>query len=190
MRIEKDNVAREEVIRFYATYDCRKKKPAHNPDLDTWPWGDPHGLDQKLKDHGLKHGVLTAYRKWRQVKFDFADLLECAVVDHIFPGESQALSRLVLRGKLAEWFPKGNPEWWRHIGNGCELGVESSLIVRPSLMNELPAKWYLEDGSGRGLALLQRILRYGDFSRTAWTYLGHESDERSHFITQHPELKR
>jgi hypothetical protein len=26
MRIEKGNVAREEAIRFYATYDCRKKK--------------------------------------------------------------------------------------------------------------------------------------------------------------------
>jgi len=88
-------VTREEVVRFYAIYDCRKKKRDHDPDLDTWPWSNPDGIDQKLNDHGLKHGVLAAYRIWRQVKFDFADLLECAVVNHIFPGESQTLSRLV-----------------------------------------------------------------------------------------------
>ncbi|HLW88420.1 MAG TPA: hypothetical protein VKR57_07980 [Terriglobales bacterium] len=57
-------------------------------------------------------------------------------------------------------------------------------------MSERPAKWYLEDGSGRGLALLQRILRYSEFGRTAWAYIGHEPDERSTFIKSHPELKR
>ncbi len=58
--------------------------------------------------------------------------------------------------------------------------------MRPVLKSEAPAKWYLEDGSGRALALLQRILRYGEAGRTAWAYLGHEPDERSAFFKLHP----
>lgn len=106
------------------------------------------------------------------------------------PGEPQALCQLVLRGKLAEWIPKGSPDWWSLIGNGSDLDVKSALIARPALRSEGPAKWYIEDGSGRALALLQRILRYGEVHRTAWAYLGHEPDERSAFIREHPELMR
>jgi hypothetical protein len=69
-----------------------------------------------------------------------------------------------------------------------DLGVDSALIVRPSVRSEEPAKWYIEDGSGRALALLQRILRYGESGRTAWVYLGREPDERSTFIASRPEL--
>jgi hypothetical protein len=80
-------------------------------------------------------------------------------------------------------------EWWQLIGNGSQLDAESALIARPALPSESSAKWYLEDGSGRALALLQRILRYGEVGRTAWAYLGYEPDERSAFIQSHPELK-
>jgi hypothetical protein len=189
MRVKRDDVTREEVIRFYATYDRRKKGQPPVSDIDAWPWADPDGIDRQLAHSGLKKGVLAAYRTWRLVEFSVADLLECAVVNHIFPGEPQALGQLVLRGNLVEWFPIGAPEWWRLLGNGSELDVESALIVRPALKSEAPAKWYLEDGSGRALALLQRILRYGEAGRTAWAYLGHEPDEHSAFIKSHPELK-
>jgi hypothetical protein len=190
MRVERDNVTREEVIRFYAAYDRRKKvvQPPL-PDLTAWPWDDPDGIDRKLADSRLKDGVLAAYRTWRLVEFSVSDLLECAIVNSIFPGKPQTLGQLILLGKLAEWLPIGNPEWWQLIGNGSELGVDSALIVRPALKSEGPAKWYLEDGSGRALALLQRILRYGEVCRTAWAYLGHEPDEHSAFIKSHLELK-
>jgi hypothetical protein len=189
MIIERHIVTREEVIRFYATYDRRKKGRSHLPDLDAWPWGDPDGLDRKLADNGLKEGVLAAYRTWKFVKLGVADLLECAVVNTIFPRKPQALCQLMLLGKLAEWLPIGDPEWWRLMGNGSELGADSALIARPALRSEAPAKWYLEDGSGRALALLQRIVRYGEIGRTAWAYLGHEPDEQSAFIKSRPELK-
>lgn len=190
MRIGRNGVAREEVIRFYATYERRKKENKPPPsDIDAWPWNDPDGLDRKLRDSDLKEGVLAAYRLWRLGEFNVADLLECAVVNHIFPRKPQALGQLVLLGKLAEWLPTGAPEWWQLIGNGSQLDAESALIVRPALPSESPAKWYLEDGSGRALALLQRILRYGEVGRTAWAYLGYEPDERSAFIQSHPELK-
>lgn len=189
MRIERDTVTREEVIRFYSKYDRRKKGQPSPYDPATWPWDDPDGLDRKLADSGLKKGALAAYRTWSLAEFSVADLLECAVVNHIFPGQPQALGQLILLGKLAEWRPIGDPEWWRLIENGSELDAESALIVRPALKSEAPAKWYLEDGSGRALALLQRILRYGEAFRTAWAYLGHEPDEQSAFIKSRPELQ-
>jgi hypothetical protein len=192
MTVEREGVTREEVIRFYVRYDWPKKKPkdVEPPDLEKWPWDDPNGIDQKLRDNGLKEGVLAAYRTWTFREFNIKDLLKCAVFNQIFPTDPQALSRLVLLGKLAEWFPIGAPEWWRLIGNGSDLGVESALIARKAVRSEAPADWYIEDGSGRALALLQRILRYGETGRTAWVYLGHEPDERSKFMTEHPELTR
>jgi hypothetical protein len=177
MREERNNVLREEVIRFYVEYDWRKKKgDIPLPHMDEWPWKDPDGLDRKLEENGLKHGVLAGYRTWGLVEFGIADLLECAIVNSIFPGKPQTLGQLVLLGKLAEWLPIGAPEWWRQIGNGSDLDVESALVVRRAVKSEAPAKWYIEDGSGRALALLQRILRCGEIDRTAWAYFGHEPD--------------
>jgi hypothetical protein len=189
MKVKREGVTREEVIRFYVKYDCRKKNRTPPQDLDEWPWQDPDGLDGKLHERGFKNGVLAAYRTWKFVEFDVVHILESAIVDQIFPKDPQTLGQLVLLGKLAEWLPMGAPVWWREIGDGSELGVESAMILRPSVPSERPAKWYIEDGSGRALALLQRILRYSETDRTAWAYLGHEPDERSAFIKSHPELK-
>jgi hypothetical protein len=192
VKVEKVDIAREEVIRFYVNYDLRKKSRPLVPDAEflAWPWDDPEGLDQKLGDRQLKKGVLAAYRSWKLVRFDVANLLECAIVNHIFPGEPQALSELLLRGKLAEWLPLGAPEWWGQLGSGSEFDQDSALVVRPALNTEAPAKWYLEDGSGRALALLQRILRYGEINRTVRAYLGYVCDERSPFIKSQSELNR
>ena len=189
MIVEKTHLTREEVIRFYANYDLRKKGGAPIADFAAWPWDDPEGLDRKLGENRLKTGVLAGYLNWRLVRLGVADLLECAIVNHIFPGEPQIIGQLLLRGKLAEWFPIGAPEWWRQLANGGEYDEESAFIVRPALKSEAPAKWYLEDGSGRALALLQRILRYGEANRTAWAYVGYTADERSAFIKCRPELK-
>ena len=189
MIVDKVDLMREEVIRSYAKYDLRKKGRPPISDFAAWPWDDPDGIDKKLDENGLKKGVLAAYLTWSLVKFSVADLLECAIVDHIFPREPQAVGQLLLRGKLVEWFPIGAPEWWRQLANGSEFDENSALIVRPALKSEAPAKWYLEDGSGRALALLRRILRYGETDRSARAYLGHTVDERSAFIKCHLELK-
>jgi len=189
MSDERSDVSREGLIRFYVAYDWGKKKQGPPPDMDDWPWSDAHGLDQRLKSHGLKYGVPTAFLTWRLVRFGLMDLLQCAIVDQIFPTETRALGQIVLRGKLAEWIPSGTPAWWPLIGSGSELAKESALIMRPALPCETPAKWYVEDGSGRALALLQRMLRYGEIDRLAWAYVGLEPDEQSKFIQDHPQLK-
>jgi hypothetical protein len=189
MRVEREAVTREDVVRFYVAYDRSRKGGPPLSDLDTWLWGDPGGIDRKLAENDLKDGVMAAYRTWRFVEFGVADLLECAVVNSIFPGEPQALGQLALRGKLAVWLPIGAPGWWPLIRNGSDLDAESALIVRPAVKSEAPAKWYLEDGSGRAIALLQRILRYGEVGRTAWAYLGDDPDDHSAIIKSRPELK-
>jgi hypothetical protein len=105
-----------------------------------------------------------------------------------FP-KGAAIAQLVLLGRLAEWLPLGSPDWWSSLRNGSDLDAEAALIVRPALKSEAPAKWYVEDGSGRVLALLQGILRYGEVGRTARVYLGYEPDENSSFIRSRPELE-
>ncbi|MEW5980616.1 MAG: hypothetical protein AB1898_32980 [Acidobacteriota bacterium] len=190
MRIERRNIPRREVIEFYIEYDRRKKGGAPLPDLDRWPWDDPDGLDRLLRDNKLKGGVLPAYRTWCLVEITATDLLECAVENRIFPGESQALSLLVLRGRLAEWTPRGSPSWWHPILSGTGPSQREALILRPSVRSEEPAHWYAEDGSGRSIALLLRILRNGELERKAWAYVGHIPDERAKFIRDRPELRR
>jgi len=135
---DRGGVPRKEVIYFYATYDRAKKGQSPLADLATWPWEDPDGIDCKLEEHGLKKGVLAAYQTWVLCQLSVADILECAVVNRIIPGEPQALSQLVLRGKLKEWLPIGSPAWWRLLGSGADLDVESSLILRPALKSEAP----------------------------------------------------
>jgi hypothetical protein len=184
----KHAVTREAVIRFYAAYDRRKKEKQLPCDINEWPWDDPDDLDLRLSKEHLKPGVLAAYRTWRLVVFDITDLLGCAIVNGIIPKESQTLSQLVLRGKVAEWHPDRDAEWWPLIKNGGEIDVAQALVARPSVASEAPASWYLEDGSGRALAVLQRALRYGEVDRTVWVYLGSEPDVRSAFIRSHPEL--
>jgi hypothetical protein len=190
VRVIRRNIPRREVIEFYARYDRGKKRGAPLPDFDRWPWEDPDGLDQLLKDNNLKDGVLPAYRTWSFVEIGATDLLECAVESRIFPGESQALSLLVLRGRLSEWTPRGSPSWWQPVSNGTGPSEREALILRPSVQSEAPARWYVEDGSGRSIALLLRILRNGELERKAWAYVGHIPDERAKFIRDRPELAR
>lgn len=189
MIVLRDGVTREEVIRFYAAYDLRKKKGLPLPtDMDSWPWDDASGLDEKLRENQLKAGVLSAYRTWQLVRFGVEDLLNSAIVNHIFPGAPQALSELASSGKIEDWLPNEEREWWGPIRDGAEPSADWALIARPSVLSERPAKWYLEDGSGRGLALVQRILRFKELDRTAFVYLGSEADKRSSFIASRPEL--
>ncbi|MGE3371994.1 MAG: hypothetical protein AB7O37_00570 [Vicinamibacteria bacterium] len=179
---------REEVIRRYVSYDLRKKGKPQLTDLDGWPWNSAEGLDGQLRRNELEDGVLAAYRTWHYVQLPLSDLLSCAIVNTMFPGESQLLGHLLLQGKLAEWLPRGAPEWWPSLSSGAELTPEAALILRPRVHTERPAKWYIEDGSGRALALVQGALRHAETDRTAWAYVGVAPDKSSPFMKSHDEL--
>jgi hypothetical protein len=189
MRVIKKHVTRQEVILAYARYDLSKKGRACLPsDIDHWQWEDPGELDKKLRTNGLKDGVLAAYLHWQLVEVGLIDLLECAIFNGIFPGQPQSLSRIVLNGKVADWHPDRNTDWFDTIKHGTPLTADSPLIIRPSVRSEAPAKWYVEDGSGRALALLQRMLDRGELETSAYAFVGIEPDLRSSFITARPEL--
>jgi hypothetical protein len=116
MRVHRDAVSREDVIRWYVTYDRRKKGEQSVPaDLDQWPWNDPPALDRKLKENGLKDGVLSAYAGWSLAELGVADLLRCAIYNGIFPGQPQVLSQLVLAGSVARWKPDRTTNWYQKI---------------------------------------------------------------------------
>jgi hypothetical protein len=188
VRVVKGGISRREVITFYVGYDCRKKQRAEVASLDSWPWDNPDGLDECLRSCGLKPGVLAAYHQWWLVQLDLIDLLDCAIVNSIFHGHPQVLSQLIDRGLLETAMPRGTPEWWEPLSSGHDFPPEWALILRPAVASERPAKWYLEDGSGRALALLRRILTHQEPWRTAWGYLGVIPDEHAGFIRTRPEV--
>lgn len=135
MHVMEEHVTRERVIRSYAKYDRRKKDKASLPsDMDEWPWDDPVELDSRLKKDHLKDGVLAAYTDWQFVEIGLTDFLECAIYNGIFPGQPQALSQLVLMGKVAAWSPDRDTEWlndaaewWRTL----TLAGGEGMVVKP-----------------------------------------------------------
>lgn len=59
MKVKRDDVTRQEVIRFYAKYDqCKKGGLPPPSDMEEWNWDDPRELDRRLKENKLKDGVL------------------------------------------------------------------------------------------------------------------------------------
>lgn len=190
MRIIKNRITRREVIQFYSNYDREKKGQTLINDFDSWDWDTPDEIDKKLRENGLKHGVLAAYSCWQFVQLDFNDLKECAIVNHIFKEEkSQCIGNLIQTGCIQPSKPNGNPNWWDPISSGSsDIPEDWALILRPSVKREHPAKWYIEDGSGRATALVQRMLKHDEEFRTAFAYIGVIPDKQSEFIKKRPEL--
>ncbi len=188
MKVIRADVTREQVVRFYVAYDRRKNCQPPPADLANWPWDNPEGLDGKLSDNGLKVGVLAAYKLWWFVELSLEDLLDCAIVNHIFKGQPQALSLLFTRGVVETWKPIGDKEWYAPLEGGGSFPPAWAMIMRPSVRSEQPAKWYVEDGSGRALCLVRSMLRRAESWRVAYGYLGVVPDGRSSFIQSRPEL--
>lgn len=182
-------MTRRDIITCYVVYDRKKKGLPIIENLEKWPWNDANAIDEQLQSNHLKTGVLSAYRVWQLAQLDYADIADCAIVNHIFPGQPQALGRID-QTHIAKSKPNGNPEWWGALSSGSDIPREWALILRPTVASELPAKWYIEDGSGRALALFQRMLVNQELWRTAYAYLGIIPDEDSHFIQKRPELLR
>jgi hypothetical protein len=187
MEIIEEHVTRRDVITYYVEYDRQKKRQPAIENLEAWPWDDPNAIDEHLQSNHLKPGVLSAYRVWQLAQLNYADIADCAIVNHIFPDQPQTLGQID-QGLIAKSRPNGNPEWWGPLSSGSNIPREWALILRPTVASERPAKWYIEDGSGRAIALLQRILMYQEFWRTAWAYIGIIPDEGSHFLQKRSEL--
>src|ERR1039458_2646308 len=157
MRVIEQGVGRRTVIETYAEYDCSKKH-GPLPNFEDWDWSSADALDSELCCAGLKCGVLAAYLLWDKVELTLSDLRDCAVLAGVF--QQQSLELIEQAGCLVGWTPRGVTTWYARICEGEALDETEPLILRPALPSESPADFYVEDGSGRAVALLQNQARF------------------------------
>lgn len=177
-------VTRRDVVESYVRYDARKKGGAVPSDISEWDWSHADAIDQNLRLNGFKFGILAGYEMWRPVNFGVSELRDCAIVADIFPNLPRVLGQLVNLELFENWKPDRHVEWLDSLRGDAPYPSEWPLILRPSVRSERPAKWYLEDGSGRGICFFRRLVRAGDDRSTAFGYLGSQPDSRSTFMRQ------
>jgi hypothetical protein len=186
MRVRRRALDRRCVIEAYAAYDCSKKRQP-TPQFANWDWHQADDIDQELHRAGLKNGVLAGYRWWDAVEVTVSDLRECAVCADMFPGRSRALGLIEESGALESWMPNPANLWYERIARGEPLDEAAPLVLRPALSAEAPARWYVEDGSGRVIALLKNQASIDRLSAfVAVGYLGVEPDQTSTFMQRPP----
>ena len=181
MNVVEVGISRQRVIETYVRYDAKKKnKPPI--DFEHWNWDDANSLDEKLQAAGYKFGVISGYIIWNLVQLSYDDLGECAIVNCIFKGLPQTLGELTNFPAFDNWKPDKPPEWFETLEAGGNFPKEWAMILRPSVACEKPAKWYVEDGSGRAICFFRYLVRQKDQGRSAFGYLGIEIDPSSNFM--------
>jgi hypothetical protein len=201
MRILQEGVSRRTVIESYAKYDFQKKRNSESlPDFNEWSWSEADAIDEELHRAGLKTGIPAGYLLWNIVQITIPDFRECAVVGGIFAGQiHRQLGLIEQNGGLANWEDKlfqhlGNrqvPSWFDYIKHGGVLADSAPFLLRPSVSSEHPARWYVEDGSGRAVTFVANANAFGPSDAVAIAYLGTLPDPSSKFMrTRFPELLR
>lgn len=179
-------LSREDVVPAYVSYDARKKGQLP-PDTSTWDWKSADALDESLKESGCKYGIPAGYLTWNEVELTVDDLRDCAVVASI-SGELECAGRdlrtLDAKGLLTSWQPKGNPSWFDGAKAGKPFPPDEPFLLRRSVKSELPAKWYLEDGSGRATAVVANASTFASDSVVAYGFVGVQLDRASTFMKE------
>jgi hypothetical protein len=142
-------------------------------------------LDEALKASCFKPGVPAGFLSWLQVALTVEDLRHCAVVLNIsreLGSEAPDLGTLEAEGLLASWQPCSNPGWFDRVKSGQPFRPDEPFLLRQSVNSELPASWYLEDGSGRATAIIANASQYEDQSVVAYGFLGKTPDDMSTFM--------
>jgi hypothetical protein len=174
-------VPRRTVIEAWLKYDAAKKRCAL-PDFSTWPWESADGLDEQLKGYGFKHGIIAGYLSWTLNALTLDDLRECAVVNQPIPGHPRCLGQLEGTPELEAWRPDRPTSWYEPLSACGVLQQDAPLVLRPSVRSELPARWYLEDGSGRALAIIQTARNRTVGQIVAYAYIADSPDDASTFM--------
>jgi hypothetical protein len=179
MKILKKHVARRFVVEAYAAYDCQKKC-VPSPRLSDSDWSSADAIDRALEVATLKIGIAAGYLFWDRVEITLEDLIDCAVDASIFPGHSRKLGS-VPHDQLTKCRPG---KWYESIAQGRPLGENVPMLLRPAVRSESPAKWYIEDGSGRAITFLANRELFHPSQALAIGYLGRTPDQHSTFMQQ------
>lgn len=184
MRILERDVARRVVVEAYARYDC-SKKGVPIPDFPSWNWSQADEIDEAMDSEHLKAGVPAGYLLWDKVGLTIPVLRDCAVFADIFPRQSRKLGLIERDGQLRAWRPKPERAWYRDVVNGHAFDDSAPFLLRPALKSEWPASWYIEDGSGRAVALVADQHKFAS-QVVGIGYLGRKPDPNSGFMRREP----
>jgi hypothetical protein len=180
MRIRKQDIGRRTVIEAYARYDCSKtNRPV--PAFAAWDWSQADAIDREMECAHLKVGVPAGYLLWDEVEVTMSDLRECAVDVSIFSGQSRSLG-LVSASGFSDWKRGRDNRWYEPIARGLALGEAAPILLRPAVNRESPARWYIEDGSGRSVAFVANQHLFDPLQTLAIGFLGRTPDPRSSFM--------
>lgn len=168
------------MVEAWIQYDAHKKSQPL-PDFAAWPWEHADDLDHMLGKLGFKTGIITGYLSWTFSTVAIGDLRRCAVVNHAIPGTQRCLGRLEGTSELRSWLPNRGTNWYERLSAGGALTPEEPLLLRRSVQCEAPADWYLEDGSGRALAII-KAARHSVDSVVGYAYVGNVPDFMSTFM--------
>jgi len=181
--IEIRTISRKELIDFYLNIEKLKKGKQVPADYDSLNWDDPNALDNWLQANAYKHGVIAGFREWNYVKLLREDLLDIAVVNHIFH-KDRVLHKLVGNEEFEQWTPNREPlpTWYEPLQNGI-FKEEFSIILRAPTPGEKKegARLYVEDGSGRSICYLRTITKKKIESQMCG-YIGFDPDPKSDFL--------
>jgi len=181
------HVLRRTVVEAYLRYDAAKKSEPL-PNSDVWDWTNPDAIDQGLTIAGYKSGILAGFLEWDQVELTVTDFRACAVVETISrslngPRNIEGLEKAQL---LKDWTPRGGRATWSdNIDAGRPFTVDEPFILRPTVPSESPARWYLEDGSGRATAIVAAVDHYDKDAFVAYGFVGLRADPSSRFMKDH-----
>jgi hypothetical protein len=186
MKVRKSDISSRAFVETYVIYDC-SKTGRRVPEFATWDWSLADAIDQELQSAGMKHGVLAGYLLWDMVEVSLSDLRASAVFDRIFKDfPERKLGLIEQAGLLLGWKPDRDTVWYERIAMGQTLDETEPLIIRPALRSELTASWYIEDGSGRAIALIANHGLVGQPQTLAIGYLGRRPDKSSSFMQRPP----
>lgn len=185
MRSLDANVPRRNVVEAYVHYDATKKKN-RLLDFAGCDWDDPNCLDSVLRRAKYKCGIIAGFSVWSYVEISLDDLRDCAVVAALsnkLKGPRD-LRGLETKGCLHNWKPDIQTTYFERVEHGDTFGPGEPFILCPSVQSELPAKWYIEDGSGRATALVANAAKYVVKPVVGYGYLGIRADQTSTFMKQ------
>ena len=188
METIRTGVRRREVIESYAKYDYGKKHPdIPVPEFEQWDWSNADVIDASMRESNLKR-VPAGFELWDEVSLTVQDLRECAVYDAInrkLGTPMRMLGDLYTCGFLQDWEPTSKRDWYDSISKGMVTDHIGPMLLRDAVRCESPAKWYIEDGSGRGTAFVKHGLRFNPSEIVAVGFLGKTIDPGSSFMSEH-----